>query len=768
MKQSSQSLAEILSSGPLRTHLIGVAGSGMSGIAALLLALGHRVSGSDKADTIEVRRLESLGLKFDLSQEAAHVAGADIVIYSSAIRPGNVEYDEAVRLGLRMFRRADALSAIMLGKKGVVIAGMHGKTTTSSMMAHVLRTAGVRPSHYVGAEIPILGTNAHWDAEGELFVAEGDESDGTLANYHPEHAVILNIEEEHLDFYADLAAIEVVFNRLLDQTAGLVLYCADDAHATRLCATRPRAISFGEGEGADYRFRNFGSADFQSTFEVVCRGEVLGELVLNVPGRHNVSNAMSVVALATELGVPFAKIAEGLKTFSGARRRFEIKHRGAEFLVVDDYAHHPSELRATLATARTAGRQRILALFQPHRYTRTQALKDEFGRAFGDADLVFLADIYPASEPPIPGISGQTIADALAANGHTGARFIPDRDALVREVGRLAEPGDCIITVGAGNIHEQGSALARDLAALEALRAEMGPGALRLYEPLARHTTLRVGGPAQFWAEPETEAGLARLLAWCHAQEMPVTLMGRGSNLLIRDGGIRGVVIHLAKGEFHRLEREGHRLTAGAGVRLKEVALAAKAAGLAGLEWMEGIPGSVGGGLRMNAGAMGGEAFNHVASVRLIDAAGEVREQTPAELEIGYRSVPELKTRYVLSAVFEATPGDAAEIARRLDESMQKRRTTQPRESSAGCIFKNPGPCPAGRLVDELGLKNRRVGGARVSEIHGNFIVNDGGATATDVLRLIAEVKAVALAERGIALETEVQIVGEEAPFILS
>ena len=212
MNEPNPQLSQLLVGGPLRIHLIGVAGSGMSGIAGMLLALGHRVSGSDKVKTIEVERLQHLGLEFHQPQAAPNVHGAVLVIYSSAIRPGNLEFDEAQRLGIRMARRADALAAIMQCKRGIVVAGMHGKTTTSSMAAHVLRGGGLRPSHYVGAEIPILGTNAHWEPEGEWLVAEGDESDGTLANYHVEHAIILNIEEEHLDYYADLAAIETVFH----------------------------------------------------------------------------------------------------------------------------------------------------------------------------------------------------------------------------------------------------------------------------------------------------------------------------------------------------------------------------------------------------------------------------------------------------------------------------------------------------------------------------------------------------------------------------
>ena len=267
----------------------------------------------------------------------------------------------------------------MRGKRGIIIAGMHGKTTTAAMAAHVLRGGGLHPSHYVGAEIPILGSNAHWDTRGEYFVAEGDESDGTLQLFQPEHALILNLEEEHLDYYKDLAAIEEVFSKLLAQTSGTVFYCADDPNAARLCGTRRGAISYGFAEDALYRATGIELHDFAATFSVQRGAEKLGNATLSVPGRHNVSNALGVIALATELGIPFEKIAKSLGTFRHARRRFEIKYQSDRFLLVDDYAHHPTEIRATLATAKSAGRKRVLTMFQPHRYSRTKALRQEFG-----------------------------------------------------------------------------------------------------------------------------------------------------------------------------------------------------------------------------------------------------------------------------------------------------------------------------------------------------------------------------------------------------
>ena len=765
MKHASDlDLPKLLTREHHKVHLVGVAGSGMSGIAALLLELGHQVSGSDKASTVETDRLQRLGLRFHENHHADDASDADLIVFSSAITINNPILLSARDFGKPTVRRAEALAAIMRTKRAILIAGMHGKTTTSAMTAHVLREASLHPSHYVGAEIPILGSNAHWDPLGEYFVAEGDESDGSLRCFHPEHTLILNIEEEHLDFYVDLAAIEKVFAQLIEQTTGILFYSADDANTVRLCARRKPAVSYGFSENADYRGTDIELRDFASVFCVYLRGQQLGQAVLNVPGQHNVHNALGVIALASELGIPFEKVAASLRKFEHARRRFEIKYASDRFLLVDDYAHHPSELRATLKTARSTRRKRILTMFQPHRFSRTKALCHKFGGAFDDADRVVVTDVYAANETAIPGISGQTIADEIANQGHRGVSYQPRFEWVHRDIGNMLDSGDLVLSLGAGNIHEQLSILAADLVIAEKLKAIVGEeGEMRLYEPLSKHTTLRVGGPAQFWVEPRNENAFAELIRSCRTEGLPLFVIGRGSNLLVRDGGIRGVVVHPRGGDFDKIEVDGNEITAGVGAKLKDIAYAGKAAGIGGLEWMEGIPGAVGGGLRMNAGAMGAQTFENVVRVRYLDVEGNPHTKTRGELEVHYRSFPLLENNFAVSAVFRGQPAPAEQIARKLHASQEKRRTSQPIAKSAGCIFKNPQNCPAGQLVEELGLKNLGIGKARVSEVHGNFIVNDGGATAAEMLQLIEKIKTVARAQRGIELETEVQIVGEPA-----
>ena len=751
---------------PLSIHLIGVAGSGMSGLALLLLGMGHRVSGSDRVTTAETERMQGVGLAFSSPHTGASVAGADLVVYSSAIRPDNPAYAAAAAARIPLLRRAECLAAILHTRKGVIISGTHGKTTTSAMTAHILREAGQQPSHYVGAEIPILGTNAKWSEAAEFMVAEGDESDGTLALYHPEHAVILNIEAEHLDFYRDLDHIREVFTTLADQTLGKLVYCAEDPVARELCAGRANALSYG-WEDADYTATKLRDLKGSSAFTVVKNGTVLGDIELGIPGNHNILNALAAIALTDQCGAEFPLVARALATFAGAKRRFETKYLSANYRIIDDYGHHPTELAATLETARSLKPRRLVVLFQPHRYTRTQALAEEFGKVLQAADLVFITDVYPASEQPIAGISGQTLVDAMQRHGAIPATYLPDLTTAHHAVGNALQPGDLLITLGAGNVHEAGTRIAADLKILEEMRGLMPPGEIagKLYEPMSRHTTLLVGGPAQFWIEPHSFYGFAFLVDYCRARGIPVRVVGRGSNLLVRDGGIRGAVIHPTGGAFSEITVGArNEITAGAGVRLKKLASIAGGGGIGGFEWMEGIPGNVGGALRMNAGALGVETFDQVVRVTFLDEDGVIRTREREEIVARYRNVAEFRRNFALQAVFKGKSDTTSNIKQRWDLSREQRKGSQPVVASAGCTFKNPEQIPAGRLIDELGLKGSHRGQAAVSEVHGNFVVNHGGASARELLELIAFIQQQARSERGVDLETEVKILGADEP----
>lgn len=747
---------------PVRIHLIGVAGSGMSGLARMLLEMGHNVSGCDRVTSTETERLQQAGLTFSSPHSAAAVSDAEIVIYSSAIREENVALHAARENGCLCLRRAECLAAILNNKKGVVVAGTHGKTTTSSLTAHLLREGRMRPCHYVGAEIPVLGANAHWNNDSDYLIAEGDESDGTLVNYLPEHSIILNIEAEHLDFYRDLDHIKEVFHRLCSQTRGTIFYCKSDEGARDVCSQYPNSISYG-WEDADYTATEVTVKRGRTLYTINHHGTPLGRVELGIPGRHNVLNSLAATAAALEMGCDFASIARGLVSFAGAKRRFETKYLSRDFRIVDDYGHHPTEIAATVQTARSLNPERLVILFQPHRYTRTQLLRDDFGKVLKDVDKLFVADVYPASEPPIPGISGQTIVDAVKEHGPADAVFLPNLSLAHHVVGNQLRPGDLFLTLGAGNVHESGTKIAQDLRILAEMRQDCGADIpCRLYEPMSKHTTMGVGGEAQYWIEPNSFESMQAVVNFFKDRNIPVHIVGRGSNLIVRNGGIRGAVIHPNGGEFDKLELQGNNIVAGAGVRLKKLAAFAAANGLSGFEWMDGIPGCVGGSLRMNAGCLGGDMWQVFQSAVALDEDGEqVEFDRDSMATPSYRCIPEFRHNMVMQATFAGTPADKSVIEATMEDYRTRRKTTQPIEPSAGCTFKNPEEIPAGKLIDEMGLKGFSIGGAQVSRKHANFIVNTGKALATDVTELIDAIRAKAQTERGITLRTEVQVVGD-------
>ncbi len=789
---------------PATIYLVGAGGCGMTGLAHLLLDLGHNVVGSDLADNDEMRALRARGAKLHIGHAAAqlHAARPALVVYSSAIPKDNVELEAALQMQLPITRRAVLLAALFHRQRGIGVAGMHGKTTTAAMLAFALEQLKAQPSYAIGAPVPQLGRPARFGGADQLpveaavierelaagnhhgfevrperwFVIEADESDGTLREFHPEHAIVLNVDEEHLDYFANFEAICSEFMQFAEQTRGSLVFCADDPQLVALFARRPRAISVGYNPLAMYRIEPKAPAAPRSKttgvltcFELWHEGERLGEFTLHLAGEKNVSNAACVIALLAQLGFKAEEISDALAAFKGASRRQQEVFSDENFRVFDDYGHHPREVQATLRAMKSLTTGRLLAVFQPHRYTRTQHMLRQFATSFGMADRLWMTEVYSANEPEIPGINGGALADAVRGTGQA-VEFVPmlaDLPALIR---RAMQPGDLVLFLGAGDITRAAHALAVRLReemppsqkqTLADLAARLSPDTVvRANESLAKRTTLRVGGKADFYVEPASEAELSEVLKFCRERGLPFMLLGRGSNLLVRDGGIRGVVICLSHASFSEVQVQGERMRCGAGAKLKAVANEARKHGISGVEFLEGIPGTMGGALRMNAGAMGSWTFDIVESVRFMDHDGQIHIKPASQIEVNYRSCPIFKTHIALGAVLKGRMAAREDIRKKMGECQSKRWTSQPQNPSAGCIFKNPKLIPAGKLIDELGLKGRRVGGAMVSDVHANFIVTEPGAKAWDVLQLIEVVKQRAREARGIELETEVEIVG--------
>jgi UDP-N-acetylmuramate--alanine ligase len=438
---------------PRRVHIVGIGGAGMSAIATVLARMGHRVTGSDLKESRGLERLRLLGVDAEVGHRADNVpSDVDAVVVSTAIRESNAEVRAAVERGLPVLRRADALRALAATHRTVAVAGSHGKTTSSSMLALILRAAGWRPSFIIGGDLNEVGTNAAYD-EGEWLVVEADESDGTFLEIAPEAGIVTNIEPDHLDHYGGFAGLTTAFDEFFAGIPGVRVACADDPIARLLAATHPGAATYGFAEDATYRIASYEGDRRGSRFAVHRNGRALGSIDLPVPGRHNAANATGATALALELGAPFEAAVDAMRGFGGVARRFQFRGEIDGVTLVDDYAHIPGEISAMIGAAREGGWGRVIVVFQPHRYTRTARLWRDFADAFTGADQVVLTDVYAANETPQPGVSGRLILGAvLDANPALPVVYLPRRADVVQHALHLARPGDVVLTLGAGDL----------------------------------------------------------------------------------------------------------------------------------------------------------------------------------------------------------------------------------------------------------------------------------------------------------------------------
>ncbi len=451
---------------PQHLHFTGIGGIGMSGIAEVLLNLGYQISGSDSKLSPITERLAGMGARVYEGHQASNVTGARALVVSSAVDPQNPELVEARRLQIPIIPRGELLAELMRLKYGIAVAGSHGKTTTTSMAATILNYAGLDPTVVVGGRVGTMGGSNARVGHSDFLVVESDESDGSFLKLAPIIAVVTNIDREHLDHYASLEVIMAAFVEFVNKVPfyGATIVCLDDPNVqTILPAITRRTITYGTSAQADMEATEIGGGHFANDFRLRYRSSDLGRFHLRIPGRHNVLNAMAAVAVAMELDVAPETIREALATFSGVDRRFQVRGKERGITVVDDYGHHPTEIRATLSGARECGFRRIHVLFQPHRYTRTFHLMDEFARAFHQADRVFVLDIYAASEKPIEGVTAESLVERLRQFGHRGAEYVGGIDRAVEAVAAVAQDGDMVLTLGAGNVWQAGERLLEKL-----------------------------------------------------------------------------------------------------------------------------------------------------------------------------------------------------------------------------------------------------------------------------------------------------------------
>lgn len=450
-------------------HFVGIGGIGMSGIAEVLLNLGYKISGSDVQQSESTLRLQKLGAIVAIGHSAQNIDDADVVVTSTAVKAANPEVVEARLRNIPVIPRAEMLAELLKMKFSVAVSGSHGKTTTTSMVATILAEGGLDPTMVIGGRLASIGSNARL-GDGEIIVAEADESDGSFLKLSPTIAVITNIDREHLDYYPGITEIKDAFLKFANIVPfyGCTVVCSDNEHVREIMPQiKRRTITYGIERSADYRAQGIEFHGRKTVYRLSYKGDMVDEIELNVPGMFNVYNSLATIAVGRELELDLPAIKKGLLSFNGVQRRMEIKGQVGGITVVDDYGHHPTEIKETLAAARNVWKERRIVVFQPHRFTRTKALFDEFTHAFADADVLILNDIYPASEEPIAGVNSEALCSAIKKAGHPDVMYIPKTEDTIEYLLKIARPNDAVFTLGAGSVYKTGEAFLKQLAARE-------------------------------------------------------------------------------------------------------------------------------------------------------------------------------------------------------------------------------------------------------------------------------------------------------------
>ena len=799
MMMSSQSidarLAALLAApASTRIHLMGIGGAGLSAIARVLLQRGFSVSGCDRQDSVVIDELRQLGASVSVGHSASHAAEADLLLVSSAVAPDHPELEAAQQAGVLVVKRDHFLAPLMAGQRAICVAGTHGKTTTSAMIATMLDSLGAEPGFIVGSTILSLGTSARAGRSGGPFVIEADEYDHTFLGLRPDIAVITNVEWDHVDCYPNPASYQHAFVDFaaLIRAGGAVVICADDPGAASLQARLPgldaRWVSYSASRPADWQAAVISvNAAGGQDFDVLHNQALVGRVTLPLSGHHNVLNFLAALAACAEAGFDVftapAKNLKILQKLTGTARRLEFIGESYDIMIFDDYAHHPAEVRATLSAARQQFPRRALwVLFQPHTYSRTHALLTEFCDSFENADHVLITDIYAARERDSLGVAASDLVRVLSS--HPDARFAGSLDAATATLLDELRAGDVLLTLGAGDGNQVGQRVlaglqARDdsrvpalmsdrYADLAAAIAQRTGLAVRFDELLASHTTMRIGGPADLFITVNETDQLVAAVRLAREHSVPVMVLGGGSNALFSDAGVRGLVLANACRSVQ--QRDGQVVWAESGVNLAGLARQSMRWGLSGLEWCVSVPGTVGGAVVGNAGAHGGDIAGSLLRAAVLNPDGSLAEWPAARFQYEYRSsAMKVLLRagqpapVVLSAAFQLQAGDTAEMEGWAAGFLAHRRATQPTEPSVGSIFQNPPGDYAGRIIDSLGLKGHSIGGAQFSAVHANFIVNLGGATAADVLALIDLARRSAWDVLGVELMPEILFLGDWA-----
>lgn len=788
---------------PANVHFIGIGGIGMSGLARILLAWGYRVSGSDAVASATTTALAELGATIVVGHSDPTLASlADIIVTTPrAEQNAAIEIEAARTAGVMHVKRGLLLAMLANARRSIAVAGTHGKSTTTGMLAQALRELDTDPSYAIGAILSSTGLNAA-PGNGPFMPVEADEFDRAFLWLRPEVAIITSISFDHPDIYADQADYDAAFVKFARGIlpGGRLVIGTDDPGSARVVAAMRAGgelpfsiVTFGTDEGADWRMCY---ADRGGTV-ITPDGQTVDVLPL-VSGRHNVRNTVAAAIALDGLGFAPSVAIPALCGFAGVGRRFEHKGTLGGIDIIDDYAHHPDEIRATLQAARERfPDRRMIVAFQPHTFSRTRLLLEEFATSLNGADEVVLLEIYPSGETDGLGVSSRDILERLTSLAHG----VDDSEHAARKLAEVAKAGDVILTLGAGDITLVGALLLQQLSAQSsagpqtpdrvadrpaprASRRGDQPATIEIAErpglkiqpqaPMSLYTTMRLGGPADFLVRAQEADDIVAAVRWAAEEGLPVTVIGGGSNLLVGDGGIRGlVVVCRTPGERAAKLLEvtdlGDRveLSVGSQAPLSWVGRYCAEQGWSGMDWGVGLPGQIGGATVNNAGAHGTEMKAHLKALDLLNENGEIERVSGSWLESSYRTTrikEETRPRpwIVLRSIFQLPKDDPVKLVRLADDHAEFRKLTQPSGACSGSTFANPPSDFAGRLLEKAGLKGYTLGAMQFSPKHANWVINTGGGSAKDAWALIQHARSVILERDAIDLRPEIERVGEQ------
>jgi len=773
-------------------HFIGIGGTGLSAIAMVLLERGFMVSGSDQHPSNRLQRLQEKGAKVIIGHDEKNIIGADLIVRSSAVPDDNPEIQAALREGMPVLKRVNYLSQLIADQRSIAIAGTHGKTTTTAMLAWALSSLGFDPSYVIGGDSKNLGKNAH-AGNGDYFVIEADEYDRMFHGLNPFLAVVTNIEHDHPDCYGTKEELLEAFWIFVDQILpnGILLVCGEDQGVQDLLGAVAREdiriFTYGKNPEFDFYVSDIEINQYSGfTFQFHDSLSALEKTVdLMIPGEQNVLNACAVLAVTALLEISLQDAAKALKNYKGTERRFEIVGVVNGITFIDDYAHHPTEIKATLAAARSIYKDhRIWVVWQPHTYSRIQILFDQFLEVFSDANFLLITDIYAARESaPEDGFSSKDLVESIKAQvdvRYPDTRYIPDVSDLSKDFQSLTmllekelKPNDVLVVLSAGDanqiIPDLMSRFDRKLASYDELVDKFGKSVQKNF-PLAVHTSARMGGNADYFYQAESVESLIEIVSFVWKHRIPFVMIGAASNVLVSEKGVRGLVIQNRANHIH-LDEEAATVWAESGTNLGVLARKVSERGFSGFEWAAGIPGTVGGAVVGNAGAHGSDMASMliVADILHLNNKGsdfiiDRRKFSREELEFSYRSsILKKPDSYsiVLAAQFQLVASEKELIQERMRTFRQYRQETQPPGASMGSMFKNPPNGFAGQLIEQSGLKGARIGDVQISPVHANFMINLGEAKPSDVYTLIQKVQKTVFEESGVQLELEIELLGD-------